>query len=100
MTGYFLSAYVDRIFAAQRLPPKAAVPVSAGRHSFGGQKAAALIYSKAAVHNGRVKMLLLYDGFFSFAVVRQIDLIIKERADNSSSKVLLVIGSASVRLAL
>ena len=32
---------------------------------------AALIFSKAAVSNGRVKWLL-YDGFFSFAVVRQL----------------------------
>ena len=47
-----------------------------------------------------VSKYLLYDGFFSFAVVRQIDFIIKERADNSRLKVLLVIGSAAVRLAL
>ena len=47
-----------------------------------------------------VSKYLLYDGFFSFAVVRQIDFIIKERADNSRLKVLLAIGSASVRLAL
>jgi len=32
---------------------------------------AALIFSKAAVSNGRVDRLL-YDGFFSFAVVRQL----------------------------
>ena len=50
--------------------------------------------------NRRAKIPLLYDGFFSFAVVRQIDFIIKERADNSRLEVLLAIGSASVRLAL
>ena len=51
--------------------------------------------------NRRAKIPLLYDGFFSFAVVRQIDfIIIKERADNSRLEVLLAIGSASVRLAL
>jgi len=56
--------------------------------------------SKPPKINKREKICLLCDGFFLFAVVRQIDFIIKERANNSSSKVLLVIGSASVRLAL
>ena len=35
---------------------------------------AALIFSKAAASNGRVDRLL-YDGFFSFAVVRQVFLL-------------------------
>lgn len=43
-----------------------------------------------------MKIPLLYDGFFSFAVVRQIDFIIKERADNSRLKVLLAIGAEIV----
>jgi hypothetical protein len=30
----------------------------------------------------RIKICLLYDGFFSFAVVRQISFVIKEKADN------------------
>jgi hypothetical protein len=48
-----------------------------------------------------MKIWLLYDGFFSFAVVRQIIICYqRKRADNSSFMVLRVIGSASVRLAL
>jgi hypothetical protein len=48
----------------------------------------------------RIKIRLLYDGFFSFAVVRQIILLSKKAPLVSRSKVLLIIGSASVRLAL
>jgi hypothetical protein len=36
------------------------------------KEAAALIYSKPPFQKGRMKIPLLYDGFFSFAVVRQI----------------------------
>ena len=65
------------------------------------KETAALISQKPPFMNRRAKIPLLYDGFFSFAVVRQIDfIIIKERADNSRLEVLLAIGSASVRLAL
>jgi hypothetical protein len=34
-----------------------------------------------------MKKLLLDDGFFSFAVVRQIAFVIKERADNKQLKI-------------
>ena len=44
---------------------------SVERRSCAGQReAAALIVSKPPLHR-RVEMCLLYDGFFSFAVVRQ-----------------------------
>lgn len=36
------------------------------------KRTAALIFSKPPYRNRRMKMLLLCDGFFSFAVVRQI----------------------------
>ncbi|MFR5915770.1 MAG: hypothetical protein ACLUGJ_12380 [Blautia wexlerae] len=38
------------------------------------RKETAALKSKPPFHNGRVKICLLYDGFFSFAVVRQINI--------------------------
>ncbi|WP_277934919.1 hypothetical protein [Parablautia intestinalis] len=57
-------------------------------------------FSKAAASKRACEKTSAERRLFSFAVVRQIRFIIKERADNSSSIILLVIGSASVRLAL
>ena len=74
LTGKFLPNYVEAGFASRRLPPKAAVSAYR-RHSFvEGIRNGGLDFVKAAerssVGHGDC---LLNDGFFSFAVVRQID---------------------------
>ena len=58
------------------------------------------ISRKPPCMNKRKKISLLYDGFFLLSLCGRLDFIIKEKADNNSLKVLLVIGSAPVRLAL
>ncbi len=60
---------------------------------------AALVFQKPPRKKRRVKVSALRRLFF-FCRRAADEFYIKERADNSSSKVLLVIGSASVRLAL
>ena len=62
------------LFASWRLPPLAAA-FNSDTASFLEKikrKTAALIFQKPPRQKGRVKISLLYDGFFSFAVVRQI----------------------------
>jgi hypothetical protein len=65
------SEFVGGQIVSWRLPPKAAEAASASFH-LRAKETAALIFLKAAVKMcRRVKILLLCDGFFSFAVVRQ-----------------------------
>ena len=68
------SEFVGGQCASWRLPPKAAVSTY-GRHSFvEGIRNGGLDFVKAAVgSNLGHGDCLLYDGFFSFAVVRQIE---------------------------
>ena len=66
--------FVDRLYTTWRLPPLAAVFVSV-QSSFPleDKRNGGLDFLKAAVvKKWRVKISLLCDGFFSFAVVRQI----------------------------
>ncbi len=80
MDGIFLTSQrpsylVGVSCIAWRLPPLAAVSLGKGYRFFREQKeTAALISQKPPCENGRVEISLLYDGFFSFAVVRQITL--------------------------
>ena len=79
MAGLFLtivqisSEFVGGQCASWRLPPKAAVS-ACRRHSFvEGIKNGGLDFVKAAaIYNDGMGKGLLHDGFFSFAVVRQI----------------------------
>ena len=77
LTGKSLLNYVEAVFASRRLPPKATVLVY-GPHSFvEGIRNGGLDLFKAAVgSNLGHGDCLLDDGFFSFAVVRQVKLII------------------------
>ena len=77
MDGLFLmcqwpSDFVDTVCASWRLPPLAAA-FNSDTASFLEKikETAALIFQKPPRQKGRVKIPLLYDGFFSFAVVRQ-----------------------------
>ena len=61
--------YYEKEKLTWRLPPKAAMP----EHGAGGidaKRNGGSDFSKPPLHR-RVEMCLLYDGFFSFAVVRQ-----------------------------
>ena len=58
----------------------------------GTQETAALIFSKPPLHR-RMEMCLLYDGFFSFTVVRQIKIL------NYNSLMVAVIGMLQMRFA-
>ncbi len=79
VTGLFLICrslwdFVDTLYVSWRLPPKAAIStwlrVVVG---YDRQKETAALKIKAAVNvKWRVKTSLLCDGFFSFAVVRQV----------------------------
>ena len=72
LAGKFLPNYVDAVFVSRRLPPKAAVSAYR-RHSFvEGIRNGGLDFVKAAVRSSIGHGdCLLDDGFFSFAVVRQ-----------------------------
>ena len=78
VVGIFLTSQSPSYLAgvsciSWRLPPLAAVSLVIDCHFFREQKeTAALISQKPPCMNRRVKISLLYDGFFSFAVVRQI----------------------------
>ena len=73
LAGYYLSYCVEMFFASWRLPPKAAVSAYR-RHSFvEGIRNGGLDFVKAAVRSSIGHGdCLLYDGFFSFAVARQV----------------------------
>ena len=73
MAGKSLPNYVEAVFASRRLPPKAAVSAYR-RHSFvEGIRNGGLDLFKAAVGSSLGHGdCLLNDGFFSFAVARQI----------------------------
>ncbi len=77
LAGKSLPNYVETLCASRRLPPKAAVSAYR-RHSFvEGIRNGGLDLFKAAVgSNLGHGDYLLDDGFFSFAVVRQVKLII------------------------
>ena len=73
LTDKSLPNHVETVFVSRRLPPKAAVSAYR-RHSFvEGIKNGGLDFFKAAERPSvRHGDCLLNDGFFSFAVVRQI----------------------------
>ena len=73
LAGKSLPNYVEAVFASRRLPPKAAVSAYR-RHSFiEGIRNGGLDLFKAAVGSSLGHGdCLLNDGFFSFAVARQI----------------------------
>ena len=73
LAGKFLPNYVEAVFASRRLPPKAAVS-ACRRHSFieGIRNGGLDLFKAAARLNFGHGDRLLNDGFFSFAVVRQI----------------------------
>ena len=72
LAGKFLPNYVEAVLASRRLPPKA-TELAYSRHSFvKGIRNGGLDFSKPPFPIG-VLIGLLHDGFFSFAVVRQLD---------------------------
>ena len=73
LIGKALSNYVDIILAAWRLPPLAAA-LNIETASYSKRKNGGFDFSKAAVKEKVRGDTLLYDGFFSFAVVRQISI--------------------------
>lgn len=105
MVGIFLTSQrqsdiVDTVCASWRLPPLAAVLYSDTALLILEEKTAALISQKPPFMNRRMKIPLLYDGFFSFAVVRQIHLFLKldNLIDEVSEHRLIYAGSYDTKI--